>query len=151
MGESYHIYLHSNEGNSLASNTQPKSAEESMGGAFSVKSAFKGAQQFASSGFSSTINTGVSALSKAVPAVAVAVIAAKVIDSVLETGFKHLQSYTGNYQYSMGYNNFKTVVGYIINPVSLLKKSMELHFEQQKFNDKQKEYRTLMGESTIGV
>ena len=147
----YHIYLHSNEGNSLASNTQPKDAEESMGGVFTAKSVFKGVQQFANSGFSSAINTGVAALSKAVPIVAAAVIGIKVIDSVLTTGFKHLESYTGNYQYSMEYNNFKTNIGYAINPIKLLKKQMEIHFESQKFNNKQKEYRTLMGESYIGV
>ena len=145
----YHIYIHSNEGSSLASNTQPK--EETMGGAFTAKSAFKGAQQFASGGFSSAINTGVAALSKAVPVVAAAVVAVKVVDGVLTTGFKHLESYTGNYQYSMEYNNFKTNIGYAINPIKLLKKQLEIHFESQKFNNKQKEYRSLMGESYIGV
>lgn len=151
MGESYHIYIHSNEGSSLASNTQPKDSSETMGGVFTAKSAFKGAQQFASGGFSSAINTGVAALSKAVPVVAVAVVAAKVVDGVLTTGFKHLESYTGNYQYSMEYNNFKTNIGYAINPIKLLKKQLEINFESQKFNNKQKEYRSLMGESYIGV
>lgn len=147
----YHIYLHSNEGNSLASNTQPKNVEESMGGVFSAKAAFMGAKQFMSSGFSGVINTGVSALTKALPIVALGVIAVRETDKILTTGFHHLESYMGNYQYSMEYNNFKTIVGSIINPVGYLKKSLHLHYEQKKFNDKQREYRTLMGESYIGV
>jgi len=147
----YHIYLHSNEGSSLASNTQPKDSSETLGGAFSVKGAIGDMQKFASSGFNSAINTGVAALGKAVPIVAGAVVAAKIADSVLTTGFKHLESYAGNYQYSMEYNNFKTNIGYLMNPIKLLKKQIQIHFETQKFNNKQREYRTLMGESYIGV
>ena len=147
----YHIYLHCNEGTSLQSNVQPKDSKESMGGAFSVKAAYNKISQFASSGFSSVINTGVSALTKAVPIVAGVMIAGKIVDSVLETGFHHLESYAGNYKYSMEYNNFKTVAGMIINPVKAAQTQMHLHFEQKKFNDKQREYRTLMGESYIGV
>ena len=149
MSQDYHIYLHSNEGSSLASNTQPK--EESMGGVFSAKNTINDVQKFANSGFSSMINTGTAALSKAIPFVAVAVVGAKVADKVLSVGFHHLESYTGNYQFSMEYNNFKTIMGYVVNPVSLFKKQMQIHFEQQKFNNRQKEYRTLMGESFIGV
>lgn len=151
MGQDFHIYLHSNEGTSLQSNVQPKDSKESMGGAFSVKAAYNKINQFASSGFSGIINTGVAALSKALPIVAVGVIAAKVVDNVLETGFHHLESYAGNYKYSMEYNNFKTVAGMIINPIKAAQTQMHLHFEQKKFNDKQREYRTLMGESYIGV
>lgn len=147
----YHIYLHSNEGSSLQSNLQPKDSKESMGGVFSVKAAYNKISQFASSGFSSVINTGVSALSKALPIVAVGVIAAKVADNILETGFHHLESYTGNYQYSMGYNNFKTVAGMVINPMKAVRSQLHIMAEQKKFNDKQREYRALMGESYIGV
>lgn len=145
----YHIYLHSDEGNSLSSNVQPK--EETMGGSFKPMTIINKANQFMSSGFSSTVNSGVATLTKAVPYVAIAVFAAKVTEKVLETGFHHLESYAGNYKYSMEYNNFKTVMGIVMNPVSLVEKSVHLMFEQKKFNDKQKEYRTLMGESYIGV
>lgn len=145
----YHIYLHSNEGNSLQSNLQPK--DRSMGGAFSVKSAYNAVNKFVSSGFSSVINTGVAALSKAIPIVAGVMIAGKIADNILETGFHHLESYTGNYQYSMEYNNFKTVVGMIINPMKAVRAQLHIVNEQKKFNDKQKEYRTLMGETYIGV
>jgi len=147
----YHIYLHSNEGSSLQSNLQPKDSKESMGGAFSAKAAYNEVSQFMSSGFSSAINTGVAALSKALPVIAVAAIAVKVADSVVETGFHHLESYTGNYQYSMQYNNFKTIFGMVLNPYKAIKSQLHIQAEQKKFNDKQREYRTLMGESYIGV
>lgn len=147
----YHIYLHSNEGSSLQSNLQPKDSKESMGGAFGVKAAYGKISQFASGGFSGVINTGVSTLSKAIPIVAGVVIAAKVVDNVLEIGFQHLESYRGAYQYSMEYNNFKTALGVAINPIGYVKKSLHLQFEQKKFNEKQEEYRKLMGERYIGV
>jgi len=147
----YHIYLHSNEGSSLQNNLQPKDSKDSMGGAFSVKGAYNKISQFASGGFSGTINTGVASLSKAIPIVAAAVVMVKIADSVLETGFKHLESYTGNYQYSMEYNNFKTAVGNVVNPIGFFKKTLHLQAEQKKFNDKQNEYRKLMGERFIGV
>ena len=147
----YHIYLHSNEGSSLQNNLQPKDSKESMGGVFSVKGAYNKISQFASGGFSSVINTGVATLSKAIPIVAVGVVMMKVADSVLETGFQHLESYTGNYQYSMGYNNFKAVLGMAVNPIKAVKTQLHIMAEQKKFNEKQKEYRTLMGESYIGV
>ena len=149
MSEDRHIYIHSDTSNSLASNTQPK--EESMGGVFSAKSAFTNVNQFMNSGFSSAINTGVAALTKALPVVAIGVVAVRETDKILSTGFEHLENYAGNYQYSMGYNNFKTVVGSIINPIGFFKKTLHLHFETKKFNDKQRENRTLMGESYIGV
>lgn len=145
----YHIYLHSNEENSMASNTQPK--EETMGGVFKPMTVLNKANQFATSGFSSVVNSGVATLTKVLPAVAVGIFALKTADKVLTTGFHHLESYAGNYKYSMEYNNFKTVMGMVMNPVSIATKSLHLMFEQKKFNDKQREYRTLMGDNFIGV
>lgn len=145
----YHIYLHSNEENSMASNTQPK--EESMGGVFKPMTIINKANQFATSGFSSVVNSGVATLTKVLPAVAVGIFALKTADKVLATGFHHLESYAGNYKYSMEYNNFKTIVSMVMNPASILTKNLHLMFEQKKFNDKQREYRTLMGDNFIGV
>lgn len=149
MSQDYHIYLHSNEESSLSSNTKPK--EETMGGAFSAKSAYNATKTFMNGGFSSAIQSGTAALSKVLPVVAVGVIAVRETDKILSTGFQHLENYTGTYQYSMEYNNFKTIIGNVINPIGYIKKSLHLQFEQNKFNERQREYRTLMGERFIGV
>lgn len=147
----YHIYLHSNEKQSLASHTQPK--EEVMDGAFSsnLKSAFGQAQTFATSGFSSYIQTGVAALSKAIPFVAAVVVAAKITDKVLTTGFGHLESYTGHYEYAMGYNNFKTNMNMAINPIGTLIRQTHIDKQNEMHNKRQNEIRSLYGEQKVGV
>lgn len=148
MPNDYHIYLHSNEGSSLTSNTQPK--EDAMGGVFRPTSVIRDIQRYSQqANISSLVKTGAAELSKAVPYVALGVAAAKGVEKVLSTGFEHLASYTGNYQYSMEFNNFMTIIK--MTPVSLIYRNIKINFQTKKFNDKQQAFRELMGESFIGV
>jgi len=145
----YHIYLHSNEGNSLASNTQPKDAEESMGGVFVPKTFIKDANKIANMSAGGLFKTGAAELAKVHPYAALAVAAVKGTEKVLSTGFEHLQSYTGNYEFSMEFNNFMTIIN--MTPVSFIYKSIKLNYQTKKFNDKQQAFRELMGENFVGI
>lgn len=145
----YHIYLHSNEGNSLASNTQPKDAEESMGGVFVPKTFIKDANKIANMSAGGLFKTGAAELAKVHPQAALAVAAVKGTEKVLSTGFEHLQSYTGNYEFSMEFNNFMTIIN--MTPVSFIYKSIKLNYQTKKFNDKQQAFRELMGENFVGI
>ena len=145
----YHIYLHSNEGNSLASNTQPKDAEESMGGVFVPKTFIKDVNKYANMSASGLFKTGAAELAKVYPQAALAVAAVKGTEKILSTGFEHLQSYTGNYEFSMEFNNFMTIIN--MTPVSVIYKSIKLNYQTKKFNDKQQAFRELMGENFVGI
>jgi len=147
----YHIYLHSNTSSSIKSHTEPK--EETMGGAFStIQTGIAKVQQFSNSGFQSYISTGVAALSKAIPPIALAIAVAKITDKVVSTGFGHLESYTGHYEYSLAYNNFKSGVGALINPIGTAKRLANIYLEQDKFNRRQEQVKSLVGQiNTIGV
>lgn len=145
----YHIYLHSNEGNSLASNTQPKDAEESMGGVFVPKTFIKDVNKYANMSASGLFKTGAAELAKVHPQAALAVAAVKGTEKILSTGFEHLQSYTGNYEFSMEFNNFMTIIN--MTPVSVIYKSIKLNYQTKKFNDKQQAFRELMGENFVGI
>lgn len=151
MPTRYDIYLHSNQASSITSNTQPK--EEPMNGAFSpVNEVVKNVQQFVTSGFNSYINTGVSALKKAVPAIAGVILAGKIADKVLTVGFGHLETYTGHYEYSMGWNNFKTEIGMALNPVGTMLKQLHIGKQNEINNRRQEQIRSLVGQvGKVGV
>ena len=147
MSQDYHIYLHSNEGNSLTSNTQPK--EEAMGGVFKPETFIKQVKKWGNMGTGGLIKTGVSELEKVLPHASLAIVAAKGTDKVLSMGFQHLASYTGNYEYSMEFNNFMTIIN--MTPVSLAYRSIKIHFQTKKFNEQQAAFRELMGENFLGI
>lgn len=151
MPTRYDIYLHSNQASSITSNTQPK--EETMDGVFSATSSiYKNVSQFATSGFSGYINTGVASLSKAFPIVAAVVIGAKIADKVLTVGFGHLETYKGHYEYSMGWNNFKTEIGMALNPVGTMLKQLHIGKQNEINNRRQEEIRSLIGQvGKVGV
>jgi hypothetical protein len=147
MSQDYHIYLHSEEGNSLESNTQPK--EEAMGGAFKVKTYIKQIKKWSNMSTGGLLKTGAAELATAHPYAALAVAAVKGTEKVLSMGFQHLASYTGNYQYSMEFNNFMTIIN--MTPVSLGYRAAKIHFQTKKFNEQQEAFRELMGENFLGI
>lgn len=147
MSQDYHIYLHSEEGSSLASNTQPK--EETMGGRFKPNTFIKEVKKWANMSTGGLLKTGAAELATAHPNAALAIVAAKGTEKVLSMGFQHLASYTGNYQYSMEFNNFMTIIN--MTPVSLAYRSIKIHFQTKKFNEQQEAFRELMGENFLGI
>lgn len=143
----YHIYLHSEEGSSLASNTQPK--EEAMGGVFKPDTFIKQTKKWGNMSAGGLFETGAAELATAHPYAALAVAATKGTEKVLSMGFQHLASYTGNYEYSMEFNNFMTIIN--MTPVSLAYRLIKIHFQTKKFNEQQAAFRELMGENFLGI
>ena len=128
----YNIYIHdvSSNSNGLSSKTTPfsnQSEEENPASAFSSKvtGAFNKSQQFASSGFSGEIQQGIAILAKAVPWVAIVVAAIKITDKILTTSADLTASANGDYRFQMAYNNVKTIIGNVINPISMGKRMIE--------------------------
>ena len=121
----YHIYLHG-VGENGGSKTTPFSSDK--------ESAFRPKQNESLLEDENVSETGASALSKIVPIVAVAVMAAKATDHILSVGFSHLTEYTGHYEYEMGYNNFKTTINHVMNPIGYVKQVLHRDFQFKKEN-----------------
>ena len=141
MGADYHIYLHDagsgSSGNGGGNKTTPFSAKQDT--PFSTK-ALKTVSQAKNMVNGGLVNTGVAALTKVIPAVAVAIAVAKVTDKILTTGFAHQREYTGYYKNDMNWNNFKAEFNAVMHPIRTVYnyfhqqaqfKKQNLHIEQQ--------------------
>lgn len=157
MAENYNIYLHSDEGmgSDLGKTTVPFANQEKVDdNAFNtIKSGIQKAESIATGGFGGVINTGVAALGKVVPQIALVVAAGAVANKVMTTGFQHLECYTGNYAYSMGYNNFKAAIGRTLNPIGTFFKAQHIQAQAHKQNTAIREGNRLFGltQTKIGV
>ena len=137
MAQDYHIYIHSDK-NGSGNNTKPFSNDKD--------SAFKTiASQ--DSILEDDTEVGAAALSKVAPAVAVAVAVAKVTDKILSVGFSHLREYTGHYEYELGYNNFKTAINHIVNPVGYIKQTLHRDFQFRKENQRIEQEAKVIGKT----
>ena len=148
MAQDYHIYIHSKSDGSSGSKTQPFSAKSDGDSSFktSASQAYKAGQTIASG---QTVSTGVAALSKAVPAIAIAIAAIKITDRILETGFSHVKDYTGIYKYSVGYSNFKTVMTSILNPLGYIKSVLHETAQRNKINKEIVQQNNLLGDTVM--
>lgn len=157
MAENYNIYLHSNEGmgSDLGKATVPFANQQNVDdNAFNtVRKGIQQAENLATHGFGGVINTGVAALGRALPQIALVVAAGAVVDKVLTTGFQHLETYTGNFNYSLGMNNFKAALGRTLNPIGTFFKTMHIQAQANKQNAAIRENNRLFGitQTKIGV
>ena len=149
----HNIYIYANQGSgNNGGNTQftPFGARDKDGmSGDQIMSAYGKVSSFANGGFSSAINGGIGMLVRASPYIAAAVVAAKVTDKVVTTGFDHLEEYVGDYRFDMAWNNFKTSLTNSINPVGLMFKQAHRHFQFQKRNKEIQMQRTLIGNTLI--
>lgn len=152
----YNIYIHAYGGNSGGdgekSPTRPWDNQVDSGDSSVFKSAqqlINQGQEIASSGFGSLINTGVSALVKAIPAIALIYTLGKVVDSVVNVTSQNIENYTGYYQFSVGLNNFKTITTNVINPIGMATKYIKTQIEYQKRNNQLEQQKLLVGDSTF--
>lgn len=137
MAQDYHIYLHGVGGTELQSKTKPFTYKDSP---------FK-PRESQSVEDNQMTETGAASLSKVAPYVAVAIAVAKVSDKILTTGFAHLSEYTGHYEYEMNYNNFKTALNHVFNPVGYLKQIIHRNAQWNKQNIAIAEERQLLGDT----
>lgn len=157
MAQDYNIYIHSNEGtgSNLRKTTVPFANQESVDdNAFqTVQKGIKEAEELATNGFGGVVNTGVAALGRAIPQIAMIVAAGAVANKVITTGFQHLETYTGNFEYSLGLNNFKAALGRTLNPVGTFFKVKHIQAQAHKENEAIREGNRLFGitQNKIGV
>lgn len=150
----YNIFIHATGTSNSFSKIKPwgNQEEDSADAPFTVaKSVTKNAGQFISSGFTQYAETGVSSLARIAPAVAIAVAAVKVTDKILTTGFSHLETYTGHYEYSMNFNNFKTAIGNFLNPIGTMMKYVRRQNQFDLQNKRVEQERTLVGNSILNL
>lgn len=159
MPQDYHIYLHSagestdnqtmpfdNRPKPTGGNTDPNSNGPSapfvMQSINTVDQIISG-QDMVGKG----INSGVAALAKASPWVAATIALGKVADKVITTGFEHLSTYRGRFEYSMEYNNAKVQFGNMFNPFKYLYNTYHTQKQYDLQNMKIQEQRRLTGNS----
>lgn len=146
MAQDYHIYLHGIGGES-GNKTTPFSAKTNESPfATKVNSTIKKVQNIASG---SLVNTGVSALTKAVPIVATALILGKVADKVITTGFAHQQEYTGVYKNNVNWNNFKNSIHNIFHPIQYGLSVLHQNAQINKQNREIEQQNRLIGNSIL--
>lgn len=151
----YNIYIHSNSGsggNGTSSQTTPFANRPAGEGDSIFEAATQGihqTEQFATSGFNGLARTGVAMLSKAAPQVALAVAVIGITNKVLTLGSSYVETYTGFYEFATEYNNFKTVVSNILNPVGVFLKEAHRSYQFRLQNEKIEQTRTLVGNSTL--
>lgn len=144
----YHIYLHSDQVSGQNKTTPYQNKESQNGGdsSFGAKQGLNIAKNVAQG---NGVNMGVAALSKVAPWVAAFIVAGKITDRVLTTGFAHQEEYTGNYINNVNYNNFKAQFNAVFHPVQT---ALSIFHQQAQFNKQNKaiaQQNTLIGNSIL--
>lgn len=156
----YNIYIHSDtfSGDGLSDKTTPsanKPTADSEISSFTPMSVMQNgiskAIQFESGGFNSFINTGVSMLAKQVPYIAIGIMLYHVTEKIVTNSLNLYEQYTGNYTYSLNFNNFKTMVGNFMNPISLWRYNNQRTAEFNANNKRIEQQRTLIGNTFSNI
>lgn len=148
----YNIYIHANGSDGFSSQTKPWDNQNDGGNGFTTaRNALNKTYSFTQSGFTSYAETGVSQLSKVFPAIALGVAVAKIGDKIMTAGFSHLETYTGHYEYSMEWNNFKTAINNVLNPIGSILKVVRRQYQFNLQNQRLDQERTLIGNSILST
>ena len=146
MAQDYHIYIHDTNSGS-GNKTTPFSAKTNES-SFATK-INTGIKKFQGVLNGSVVNTGVAALTKAVPIVATALIVGKITDKVLTTGFAHQQEYTGVYKNNVNWNNFKNSIHNIFHPIQYGLSVLHQNAQINKQNKEIEQQNRLIGNSIL--
>ena len=159
MAQDYNIYLHATEENVVENKTKPSANRTntftdgtSQVGASAYETFTKvkdNISSFASSGFEGLAEQGITKLGKVFPIVAIVYACLKITDMVVDNTLSKIDTYTGHYEYSMGYNNFKAGVKNVLMPVSYMKRQIDINWEIAKQNRQIEQNRTLVGNATL--
>lgn len=146
MAQDYHIYIHDTNSGS-GNKTTPFSAKTNEANfATKINTGIKKIQGVLNG---SVVNTGVAALTKAVPIVATALIVGKITDKVLTTGFAHQQEYTGIYKNNVNWNNFKNSIHNIFHPIQYGLSVLHQNAQINKQNKEIEQQNRLIGNSIL--
>lgn len=97
----------------------------------------------------SIISRAFSSLAKAFPIVAAAFAVVQLADGIITTATEFAEIETGDYRFGVKYQNFKTGVHIIFNPVSSTIQSFKTQAQWQRENYKLRAQRELLGDSVI--
>ena len=97
------------------------------------------------------LGTLLGAASKAIPAVAGVVLAAKLTDAAVEVALPYYEGYTGDYRVGFNYANAKAVIGAISNPLGTINNYALKQMEVYRENLKTEQQRLLTGNSIINT
>ena len=73
----------------------------------------------------------------------------KISDKVVSTIEPFVTRETGDYRFSVTYNNYKSALGVVLNPIGSVTSYLSYQQEMRLFNQKQEQSRMLIGESSI--
>ena len=93
--------------------------------------------------------TGVAALAKISPYVAIAIAAVKVSSSVAGVVSSVLSDYAGDYRFSVAFNNWKSTISNVFNPIGLAVNYTKRVFDFKKNEQSLQQQRTLIGRTAI--
>ena len=97
----------------------------------------------------SIISTGTSALIKAIPWIAIAIIVAKAVDKLVSTSINYNSLESGDYRDSIAWANFKSNFSWIFKPFSTGWNEMQTQNKYRIENYRQTMKRELLGDSII--
>ena len=165
MAQDYYIYIKgggfggSGGGASQFDNTKPFANRESYYGddetsnfVPNTMNAINKTQSFLAEGFKGAMDTGVAALAKAVPWIAIVIAAAKITDKITTAVGDGFSTYNGNYEFSMQYNNVKASLSNFINPIGYAINQRRLHEQWNLQNKEIQQRQNLTGAITrVGI
>lgn len=99
----------------------------------------------------SLISTGIGALTKAVPWVALALVLVKSVDNVASFCINYNTLETGDYRDSIAFSNFKANMGWILKPFSTSWNELQAQNKYRVDNYKKDQQRSLLGDSVINT
>ena len=147
MAQDYHIYIHSETSDNGGGNkTTPFSAKQDTPFSTKVLQKFSQAKEMINGGY---VSAGVSAMTKVLPAAALAIAVAKSYDKILTTAAQHIEEYTGDYSHSVRMNNIHTAISFGLNPLGYFKRTIHRQFQMNKTNKQISEERKLMGTTIL--
>ena len=144
----YNIYIHIAESTSQQSPTKPWNAEDRESPTASWQDRFVQGINVAENP-DMLVSKGVSAVSKAVPAVAVAMLIVKFMDKVATTAIEGYTTETGDYRANYAYNNFKASVGVVFRPFGTVINEFKAQRQFAINDEKRRLTRELLGDSII--
>ena len=148
MAQDYHIYIHDlngASGNGGGNKTTPFSAKSENESGFETSKD----STFGVSNDEKNTETGVAALSKVAPWVAVIVAAVKITEKVLATGFAHQEEYTGNFRNNVNFNNLKAGMTNVIHPLRSFLQIKHQEAQFRKANISIEQQNKLVGNSIL--
>lgn len=121
MAQDYHIYIHGDGTQESQNKTKSWSSRKET--SFPTKNGSNAVSKFSSVANTATnpdslISTGMGALAKAIPAIAVAAIVISVIDKVASQVIDFQTIIGGDHSNQIAYSNFKTSIHNVFHPVS---------------------------------